>query len=66
VYLRLRHLGLEYMQPGEYLDVPIGKVLHIVQRSGLLGAEQRGTHSRSLMVVMVHGLVRVHTLLIHS
>jgi hypothetical protein len=51
-YLRFRHLRHYFMEPGDYQDAPWSKILHIIWSVGLLGAEQKGTHSRSLMVVV--------------
>jgi hypothetical protein len=34
-YLRFRHLGQFFMEPGDFYDVPIGKVLHFIRSVGL-------------------------------
>jgi hypothetical protein len=35
-YLRFRHLGHYFMEPGDYQDAPISKILHFIQSVGLL------------------------------
>jgi hypothetical protein len=35
---RLRHLGHHFWKPGDFADISISKVLHFVQRVGLLNA----------------------------
>jgi hypothetical protein len=35
VHLRFRHLGQFFMEPGDFYDVPIGKVLHFIRSVGL-------------------------------
>jgi hypothetical protein len=34
--LRFRHLGHYFMDPGDYQDAPISKILHFIQSVGLL------------------------------
>jgi hypothetical protein len=34
--LRFRHLGYHYMKPGDFEDIAVSKILHIVQSAGLL------------------------------
>jgi hypothetical protein len=34
-HLRFRHLGQFLMEPGDFYDVPIGKVLHFIRSVGL-------------------------------
>jgi hypothetical protein len=34
-HLRFRHLGQFFMEPGDFYDVPIGKVLHFIRSVGL-------------------------------
>jgi hypothetical protein len=34
-YLRFRHLGKFFMEPGDFYDVPIGKVLNFIRSVGL-------------------------------
>jgi hypothetical protein len=36
VTLRFRHLGCHFMKPGDFEDVSVGKILHVVQGVGLL------------------------------
>jgi hypothetical protein len=33
-YLRFRHLGQLFMEPGDFYDVPIRKVLHFIRNVG--------------------------------
>jgi hypothetical protein len=35
-YLRFRHLGHYFMEPGDYQDTPISKILHFIRSVGLL------------------------------
>jgi hypothetical protein len=35
-HLRFRHLGQFFMEPGDYYDAPIGRVLQFMQSAGLL------------------------------
>jgi predicted amidophosphoribosyltransferase len=35
-YLRFRHLGQYFMEPGDYFDVPTYKILHYVRSARLL------------------------------
>jgi hypothetical protein len=42
-YLKFRHLGHYFMQPGDYQDAPVSKILHFIQSVGLLGGWNRGT-----------------------
>jgi hypothetical protein len=34
-YLRFRHMGHWFMEPGDFHDAPIRKVLHFIRRVGL-------------------------------
>jgi hypothetical protein len=34
-HLRFRHLGQFFVEPGDFYDVPIGKVLHFIPSVGL-------------------------------
>jgi hypothetical protein len=36
VYLRFRHLGQYFMEPSDYYDAPINKVLHFIRSIGLI------------------------------
>jgi hypothetical protein len=55
-----RHLGQFFMEPNDYYDAPIDKVLHFIRGVGLIGVTQKGKHNRSLKVA-VQGLVFVLT-----
>jgi hypothetical protein len=35
-YLRFRHLGQFFMEPCDFYDVPISKVLHFIRNVGLI------------------------------
>jgi hypothetical protein len=35
-YLRFRHLGQFFMEPSDYYDTPINKVLHFIRSVGLI------------------------------
>jgi hypothetical protein len=35
-YLRFRHLGHHFMEPGDYHDTPINQTLHFIRSVGLL------------------------------
>jgi hypothetical protein len=35
-YLRFCHLGHYFMEPGDYQDAPVSKILHFILRVGLL------------------------------
>jgi hypothetical protein len=35
-YLRFLHLGQLFMEPSDYYDVPINKVVHFIQSVGLI------------------------------
>jgi hypothetical protein len=35
-YLRFRHLGHYFMEPGDYQDAPVSKILHFMRSVGLL------------------------------
>jgi hypothetical protein len=35
-YARFRHLGQFFMEPSDYYDAPIGKVLHFIWSVGLI------------------------------
>jgi hypothetical protein len=35
-YLRVRHLGHYFMEPGDYQDAPVSKTLHFIRSVGLL------------------------------
>jgi hypothetical protein len=35
-YLRFRHLGHYFMEPNDYHDAPVSRILHFIQSVGLL------------------------------
>jgi hypothetical protein len=35
-YLRFRHQGHYFMEPGDYQDAPVSKILHFIRSVGLL------------------------------
>jgi hypothetical protein len=38
------------MEPGDFYEVPIGKVLHFIRSVGLTKGQSKGKHNRSEMV----------------
>jgi hypothetical protein len=52
-HLRFRHLGQFFMEPGDFYDVPIGKVLLFIRSVGLTKGESKGEHNRSEMVAVL-------------
>jgi hypothetical protein len=54
-YLRSRHLGHYFMEPGDYHDAPINQILHFVRSVGLLEGWNRGRCTIDLGKVAVHG-----------
>jgi hypothetical protein len=42
-YLRFRHLGQFFMEPSDFYDAPIFKVLHFIRSVGLIRASGRGS-----------------------
>jgi hypothetical protein len=40
------------MEPGDYYDAPISKVLQFVRNAGLIRVNLKGKHNRSAMVVV--------------
>jgi hypothetical protein len=53
-YLRFRHLGHYFMEPGNYQDAPISKILTTLLSKYRIveGLKQRGMHNRSLTVAV--------------
>jgi hypothetical protein len=49
VYLTFHHLGQFFMEPSDYYDAPINKVLHFIRGVGLIN---KGKHNRSLKVAL--------------
>jgi hypothetical protein len=41
-HIRLRHLGQFFMEPSDYYDAPIGKVLHFIRGVGLIKGWLKG------------------------
>jgi hypothetical protein len=62
-YLRFRHLGHYFTEPGDYLDAFLSKVLHLIQSVALF---EGGAEGDAQQIVVVHGLVKVCPLFIHS
>jgi hypothetical protein len=52
-YLRFRHLGHYFMEPGDYQDAPISKILHFIRSVGLLEGWNRGGRTIDLWKVAV-------------
>jgi hypothetical protein len=51
-YLRFRQLGQFFMEPSDYYDAPINKVLHFIQSEGLIKGSQKRKHNRSQKVAV--------------
>jgi hypothetical protein len=66
-YLRFRHLGLFFMEPSDYYEAPINKVLHFIRSVGLIKerVNQKENNNRSLKVA-VQGPDYWGPLLVHS
>jgi hypothetical protein len=64
--LRFRHLGHYFMEPGDYQDAPISKILHFIRSVGLLEGWNRGGRTIDLGKVAVHGPSGAYPLFIHS
>jgi hypothetical protein len=41
-YTRFRHLGQYFMEPSDYYDAPIDKVLHFIRSVGLIKGQSKG------------------------
>jgi hypothetical protein len=41
------------MEPGDFYDVPIGKVLHFIRSVGLTKGKLEGKHNKSEMVAVL-------------
>jgi ribonuclease HI len=52
-HLRFRHLGQFFMEPDDFYDVPIRKVLHFIRSVGLTKGYSKGKHNRSEMVAVL-------------
>jgi hypothetical protein len=48
-HLGFRHLGQFLMEPGDFFDVPISKVLHFIRSVELTKGYSKGKHNRSEM-----------------
>jgi hypothetical protein len=40
--LRFRHLGLHFMRPGDFKNIPVSRILHFFQGMGMLNARVKG------------------------
>jgi hypothetical protein len=65
-YLRFRHLDHYFMEPGDYQDAPVSKILHFIRSVGLLEGWNRGGCTIDLCKVAVQGPIEAHPLFIHS
>jgi hypothetical protein len=50
--LKFRHLGQFFLEPSDYYNAPINKVLHFIQSAELIRGWSQGKHNRSLMVAV--------------
>jgi hypothetical protein len=46
-------LGQFFLEPGDFYDIPIGKVLHFIRSVGLTKGKSKGKHNRSEMVTVL-------------
>jgi hypothetical protein len=51
-HLRFPHLGQFFMEPSDFNDAPISKVLHFIRSVGLIKGYSKGKHNRSVMVAV--------------
>jgi hypothetical protein len=65
-YLRFRHLGHYFVEPGDYQDAPISKLPHFIRSVGLLEGSNRGGCTIYLGKVAVPGPIKAYPLFIHS
>jgi hypothetical protein len=65
-YLRFRHLGHYFMEPGDYQDAPVSKILHFIQSVGLLEGWNSGGCTIDLGKVTVQGLIKAYPLFIQN
>jgi hypothetical protein len=64
-HIRFRHLGHFFMQPSNYYDAPIDKVLHFTRCVGLIRVNQKRKHNRSSKVAVQGPVFVAHSLYIH-
>jgi hypothetical protein len=64
-YLRFRHLGQFFMEPSDYCDTSVNKVLYFIKSVGLIKGWSKGEAQQSLKVA-VQGLSHYGPPLIHS
>ena len=48
--LRLRHLGLHFVKPGDFADISISKVVQFLQGAVMMNAQAEGLHKTLEMV----------------
>jgi hypothetical protein len=65
-YLRFRHLVHYFMEPGDYQDAPVRKILHFIGSVGLLEGWNRGGCTIDLGKIAVQGPIKAYPLFIHS
>jgi hypothetical protein len=65
-YLRFRHLGHYFMEPGDYQDAPISKILHFILSVRLLEGWNRGGCTIDPGKVAVQGPIKAYPSFIHS
>jgi hypothetical protein len=57
---RFRYLGMHFMEPSDYHEVSLNKILHYIDGAGLLvDCKRMGMHKRSA-VVKVQGTLGAH------
>jgi hypothetical protein len=65
-YLRFRHLGHYFMEPCDYQDAPVSRILHVIWSVGLLEGWNRGGCTIDLERSRYKGRSRAYPLCIHS
>jgi hypothetical protein len=65
-YLRFRHLGHYFMEPCDYQDAPVSRILHVIWSVGLLEGWNRGGCTIDLERSRCKSWSRAYPLCIHS
>jgi hypothetical protein len=65
-HLWFHHLGQFLMEPGDYYDIPISKVLHCILSVDWYKVDPKGKHNRSVMVAVQGRMQPVPYTYIHS
>jgi hypothetical protein len=65
-YGHINLVVIHFMEPGDYQDAPISKILQFIRSVGLLEGRNRGECTIDLGKVAVHGPIKAYPLFIHS